>query len=165
MNKQNLLTELKIKNNKFNSINSNINEYIFNNLNSIDKELKYSILNKILTNNEINKIIIDYLLNNLLQIEIINEYQFLNKLFFYINIFHSKITIDEWIVNKNKNEFICKGTYDLSYKHNEEFIIIMNKIYDILNSNLINYNITFKMYERIHGNLLIVYFIINKKIN
>lgn len=157
MNKQNLLTQIKIKNDKFND-NLNINKYIYENLLYLDKEQKNLILNKIITNNYTNKIIVEYLLNNINQLSINNIYQFLSKLCIYLNIYHSNITIDEWSIKSINNKYILSGTYDLSFKNNKDFLTIMNKIYNILKNNIMNKNIIYKMYERLHGNLLIINF-------
>ena len=161
MNKQNILTQIKIKNDKFET-NKISNEYIFNNLLSLDKDLKYSIIHKILTDNYMNKIIIDYLFDNITLIEFNNEYSFIKKIFNYLNIYHSNITNTEWKIIKSNNNYKCEGIYDLSMKNNKNFIVLLNNIYDILKKNLTDYTIELKMYERLHGNLLIIYFDIIK---
>ena len=163
MDKQNLLTQIKIKNDKFN--NQKIDFDIFNSLSNMKNIEKQFILNKILSNNFMNKIIIDYLFNNINliidNIQDINQTninQFLNKLFYYINIYHSEITFSEWVILKENNTFKCKGVYDLSYKDNKEFIEFINKIMIILQSILKDYTIDLKMYEKKHGHLLIIFF-------
>ena len=161
MDKQNLLTQLKIKNDKFN--NQQINFDIFNSLSNMKKTEKQFILNKILSNNFMNKLIIEYLFNNINLIidnnqDIKNINQFLNKLFYYINIYHSELTFSEWIIYNENNIFKCKGTYDLSYKDNKDFIEFINKIMIILQSILKEYIIDLKMYEKKHGHLLIIFF-------
>lgn len=161
MNKQNLLTQLKIKDNKFN--NQKINFDIFNDLSNMKDTEKKLILNKILSDNFMNKIIIDYLFNNINLIiennqDIKNINQFLNKLFYYINVYHSDKTFSEWKIINENNTFKCKGSYDLSYKDNKNFIEFINKIMIILQSILKENSIELKMYEKKHGHLLIIIF-------
>ena len=161
MNKQNLLTQLKIKDNKFN--NQKINFDIFNDLSNMKDTEKKLILNKILSDNFMNKIIIDYLFNNINLIiennqDIKNINQFLNKLFYYINVYHSDKTFSEWKIINENNTFKCKGSYDLLYKDNKDFIEFINKIMIILQSILKENSIELKMYEKKHGHLLIIIF-------
>ena len=91
MDKQNLLTQIKIKNDKFN--NQQINFDIFNDLSNMKNLEKQFIINNILSNNFMNKLIIEYLFNNINliidNIQNINQTninQFLIKLFYYINL-------------------------------------------------------------------------------
>lgn len=162
MDKQNLLTQIKIKSDKFN--NQQINFDIFNSLSNMKDQEKTFIINKILSNNFMNKLIIEYLFNNInliIENNQTNTNQFLNKLFFYINIYHSEITFSEWVILKENNTFKCKGVYDLSYKDNKEFIEFINKIMIILQSIFKDNVINLKMYEKKHGHLLIIIFEIN----
>lgn len=162
MDKQNLLTQIKIKSDKFN--NQQINFDIFNSLTNMKDQEKTFIINKILSNNFMNKLIIEYLFNNInliIENNQTNTNQFLNKLFFYINIYHSEITFSEWVILKENNTFKCKGVYDLSYKDNKEFIEFINKIMIILQSIFKDNVINLKMYEKKHGHLLIIIFEIN----
>ena len=149
MNKQNLLTQLKIKNDKFN--NQKINFDIFNDLSNMKDIEKKIILNKILSDNFMNKIIIDYLFNNFNLIiennkDIKNINKFLNKLFYYINVYHSDKTFSEWKIINENNTFKWKKLYDLSYKDNKDFIEFINKIMIILQYILKENSIELKIY-------------------
>lgn len=166
MNKQNILTSIKTKSDEYTPNASFDPTYIFNNLHQMSNFEKKNIVRNIISNNFLNKILIKYMFNTLKEkvIQNNNIEHFLFAIFYYLNIYHSLITITQWKINKTNDNYICEGTYDLSNKSDLDFLCIINKIYDILKINLEDkYDILFKMYERQHGHLLKIVYEINKK--